>query len=183
MSVSFGEDGASSSSSSESLEDYHSPGPADSSLVVSNLPDGAFLVTTSKSLHNSGSFHVSSPAASSESVWSSSVGSASLSLSSESLDDSGSFEVESSECPSDDSSASSDSSDDSSSQGASNPLSVFETGNSALGTSLVSESSDNSWFVLPADVSLVLSLSPGGASHAASVESSDNSSTFPGTSP
>lgn len=180
MSVSSGEDGASSSSSSESLEDSHSPGPADSSLVVSNLPDGASSGTSSESLHNSGSLHVSSPAASSESVLSSSVGSASLSLSSESLDDSGSFEVESSEAPSDDSSASSD---DSSSQGASNPLSVSETGNSALGTSLVSESSDNSWFVLPADVSLVLSLSPGGASHATSVESSDNSSTSPGTSP
>lgn len=93
--------------------------------------------------------------------------------------DSGTSEVESSESPCDDSSSESSAS----SESASDPLSVSETSNSAVGTSLVLESSDNSCFGVPADVSLVLALSPGDASRAASVESSDDSSTSPGTAP
>lgn len=67
LSVSSGEDSASSSVSGESSDDSHLVGPADSLLVVSSLPDDASVGTSSESLDNSGTFHGSGPAASSES--------------------------------------------------------------------------------------------------------------------
>lgn len=102
-----------------------------------------------------------------------------MSLSGVSSDNSSTSEVESRESPSHNSSG-----DSSSSQSASNPLSVASSGNSAVGTSLVLESSDDSVLDGPADVSLVLTLSPGGTFLSlSSVESSDDSSTSPGTGP
>lgn len=76
LSVTLGVDNASLSSSLESLEDSHLVGPADSLLVVSSLPDGAFVGTSIESLDNSGTSHGSSPGASSESACSSSIGDA-----------------------------------------------------------------------------------------------------------
>lgn len=94
-----------------------------------------------------------------------------------SSDDSGSCKSPFWECPS------CDFSDNSSSQGASYPLSVSLLSNCAGSSSLVLEGSDDLWSVQPADVSSLIALSPDGTSVRSSVESSNDSSTFPGSGP